>query len=269
MAALARHVVLRAPDKAEFRAAAVEGAVALALALDPAEQQALVGFVARLSRTPKVRLWAVGPARVVVWWVTGLGRVWDLEEGQGGRAGRSPAESSGARRAQGGSRLPAGSASRREAEGGKGGRHSCANLFSSSLERAPGYTCAPPSPLPPLVQVQQRLMAVELAPALLEAFDDPFHPVDLPQPLQQGSAAGAGGKTPGGGGAGRNTLLVDGQVGRWSKEHCVGVAGGRCAVMSGQAGLVQELAASGCAALRAGGLGASMPRLDRGMPRHA
>ncbi len=54
MAALARHAVLRAPDKADSRAAAVEGAVALALVLDPPEQQQFVGFVARLSRTPKV-----------------------------------------------------------------------------------------------------------------------------------------------------------------------------------------------------------------------
>ncbi|GAB4813688.1 hypothetical protein N2152v2_000734 [Parachlorella kessleri] len=54
VAALARHVVLKAPDKAEFRAAAVEGAVALVLSLDAGEQQAFVGFVARLSRAPKV-----------------------------------------------------------------------------------------------------------------------------------------------------------------------------------------------------------------------
>lgn len=55
MAALARHVLLKAPDKAEFRASAVDGAVALALVLDSAEQQQLVAFVARLSRTPKVQ----------------------------------------------------------------------------------------------------------------------------------------------------------------------------------------------------------------------
>lgn len=52
--ALARNVILRAPDKATARSAAVEGAVALARLLDVADQQRFVGFVARLSRTAKV-----------------------------------------------------------------------------------------------------------------------------------------------------------------------------------------------------------------------
>lgn len=56
-------MVLKAPDKADYRSAAVEGAVALASALDTAEQQQFVGFVARLSRTPKVHSRAGGQAQ--------------------------------------------------------------------------------------------------------------------------------------------------------------------------------------------------------------
>ena len=55
MAALARHVLLKAPDRAEPRAAAVEAAVSLVGALGAAEHQQMVVFMARLSRTPKVR----------------------------------------------------------------------------------------------------------------------------------------------------------------------------------------------------------------------
>lgn len=75
------------------------------------------------------------------------------------------------------------------------------------------------------VQVSQRQIAVELAPALLEAFDDPFAPVDLP-PLRppsstaaaDGGAATAAGAAPGAAGAGvaggktpAPPLVVDGQ----------------------------------------------------------
>lgn len=54
VAALARHVLLKAPDRAEPRAAAVEAAVSLVGALGAAEHQQMVVFMARLSRTPKV-----------------------------------------------------------------------------------------------------------------------------------------------------------------------------------------------------------------------
>ena len=54
VAGLARHVVLKAPDKAEFRAAAAESAVTLMQALPTANQHQFVLFAARLSRTAKV-----------------------------------------------------------------------------------------------------------------------------------------------------------------------------------------------------------------------
>lgn len=59
-------------------------------------------------------------------------------------------------------------------------------------------------------QVSQRQMAVELAPALLEAFDSPFAPVDLPQPPTTTATEGATGtssKTPA-----NQKLVVDGKV---------------------------------------------------------
>ncbi|KAK9803508.1 hypothetical protein WJX73_000161 [Symbiochloris irregularis] len=54
VAAAARNVLLRTPDKADARAAAVGCAVALVKALPRTEQHRFVVFVARLSRTPKV-----------------------------------------------------------------------------------------------------------------------------------------------------------------------------------------------------------------------
>lgn len=54
VAAAARNVVLRAPDKADARTAAVSCAVALVRALPRSDQHRFVVFVARLSRTPKV-----------------------------------------------------------------------------------------------------------------------------------------------------------------------------------------------------------------------
>lgn len=53
VAALARAVVLRAADRADARAVAVELALGLLGLLDPAEGEAFVVFTARLSRTPK------------------------------------------------------------------------------------------------------------------------------------------------------------------------------------------------------------------------
>ena len=55
------------------------------------------------------------------------------------------------------------------------------------------------------MQVSQRQMAVELAPALLQSLEDPFAPVELPQPQA------ADGKTPAGANS-KGNLLVDGQA---------------------------------------------------------
>ncbi|KAK9842050.1 hypothetical protein WJX81_006195 [Elliptochloris bilobata] len=61
LAALARHVVLKAPDRAEARALAATAAVSLVALLQAPGRGRFVAFVARLSRTPKVaqRLLAV------------------------------------------------------------------------------------------------------------------------------------------------------------------------------------------------------------------
>ena len=56
MAALARHTVLKAPDKADFRALAAAAAADLVAQLPTAHQHMFVGFIARLARTPKVRI---------------------------------------------------------------------------------------------------------------------------------------------------------------------------------------------------------------------
>ena len=55
LAALARHVVLKAPDRAEARALAVAAAVPLVMLLQAPARGRFVAFVARLSRTPRVR----------------------------------------------------------------------------------------------------------------------------------------------------------------------------------------------------------------------
>jgi len=52
--ALARHVVLKAPDKADYRAVATEAAVTLMCQLPTLNQHQFVLFAARLARTPKV-----------------------------------------------------------------------------------------------------------------------------------------------------------------------------------------------------------------------
>ena len=52
--ALARHVVLKAPDKADYRAVATEAAVTLMSQLPTINQHQFVLFAARLARTPKV-----------------------------------------------------------------------------------------------------------------------------------------------------------------------------------------------------------------------
>ena len=54
--ALARHVVLKAPDKADYRAVATEAAVALMSQLPIMNQHQFVLFAARLARTAKVSL---------------------------------------------------------------------------------------------------------------------------------------------------------------------------------------------------------------------
>ena len=52
--ALARHVVLKVPDKADYRAIATEAAVDLTTELPAMNQHQFVLFAARLARTPKV-----------------------------------------------------------------------------------------------------------------------------------------------------------------------------------------------------------------------
>ncbi|KAL3140652.1 hypothetical protein ABBQ32_005218 [Trebouxia sp. C0010 RCD-2024] len=66
--ALARHVVLKAPDKAEYRAVATEAAASLVVQLPAVNQHQFVLFAARLARTPKVcqRLLAVELAPVLL-----------------------------------------------------------------------------------------------------------------------------------------------------------------------------------------------------------
>ncbi|KAF8073170.1 Ncapd3 [Scenedesmus sp. PABB004] len=56
VAALARHVCLRAPDKADSRAAAIRACTELAADLPQGEQEQFVGFVFSLSRTNKLGL---------------------------------------------------------------------------------------------------------------------------------------------------------------------------------------------------------------------
>ncbi len=55
MAALARYVVLKAPDKADYRSAAVDCAIQLMADLPITDRNNFVTFTARLSRTAKVR----------------------------------------------------------------------------------------------------------------------------------------------------------------------------------------------------------------------
>ena len=52
--ALARHVVLKAPDKADYRAVATEASVSLMMQLPIISQHQFVLFAARLAQTPKV-----------------------------------------------------------------------------------------------------------------------------------------------------------------------------------------------------------------------
>jgi condensin-2 complex subunit D3 len=61
VSALARHVCLRAPDRAEYRAAAVKVAADLAAALPAWEQEQFVGFLHGLARSPKVALRMLAP----------------------------------------------------------------------------------------------------------------------------------------------------------------------------------------------------------------
>jgi hypothetical protein len=54
VASLARHLCLRAPDKADNRAAAIKAAAELVVELPQWEQEQFVGFVFALSRTKQV-----------------------------------------------------------------------------------------------------------------------------------------------------------------------------------------------------------------------
>ena len=57
VAALARHVCFKVPDKADARTAAAKTATELATLLPQWEQDQLVGFTYHLSRSNKVRSW--------------------------------------------------------------------------------------------------------------------------------------------------------------------------------------------------------------------
>lgn len=54
VATLSRHLCLRAPDKADNRAAAIKAAAELVVELPQWEQEQFVGFVFDLSRTKQV-----------------------------------------------------------------------------------------------------------------------------------------------------------------------------------------------------------------------
>lgn len=71
VATLARHLCLRAPDKADNRAAAIKAAAELVVELPQWEQEQFVGFVFELSRTKQVR-WrgALRSAPLHGWWTT-------------------------------------------------------------------------------------------------------------------------------------------------------------------------------------------------------
>lgn len=53
--ALARHIILKTPDKADQRAIATDAAASIMMQLPVMHQHQFVLFIARLARTPKVR----------------------------------------------------------------------------------------------------------------------------------------------------------------------------------------------------------------------
>lgn len=53
--ALARHIILKAPDKADQRVIATDAAASIMVQLPVMHQHQFVLFIARLARTPKVR----------------------------------------------------------------------------------------------------------------------------------------------------------------------------------------------------------------------
>ena len=55
VAALARHIIIKAPDKADFRSLGADTAVGFVKELPAAVQTDFCVFLTRLSRTPKVR----------------------------------------------------------------------------------------------------------------------------------------------------------------------------------------------------------------------
>ena len=59
VAALARHIVMKSPDKADFRSLAADAAVGFIKELPAAAQSGYCAFLARLSRTPKVHQHAI------------------------------------------------------------------------------------------------------------------------------------------------------------------------------------------------------------------
>lgn len=65
---MARHLCLRAPDKADNRAAATKAAAELVVELPQWEQEQFVGFVFELSRTKQVR--SQGSCSTAVCWHT-------------------------------------------------------------------------------------------------------------------------------------------------------------------------------------------------------
>ena len=66
MAALARYVLLKCPDKADFRSRAVECATKLTSGLPQRDRNDFVIFTARLSRTAKARRSSYTPGSLSV-----------------------------------------------------------------------------------------------------------------------------------------------------------------------------------------------------------
>jgi hypothetical protein len=64
MAALARHVCLKAPDKADPRAAAIKAATDIAAELPSWEQDQMAGFAYMISRSNKVCLYWTAQAQL-------------------------------------------------------------------------------------------------------------------------------------------------------------------------------------------------------------
>lgn len=68
MGAIARHIVLKTPDKADQRTIAADAAASIMIQLPVMHQHQFVLFIARLARTPKVHQRTT--LLVTAWWTT-------------------------------------------------------------------------------------------------------------------------------------------------------------------------------------------------------